>query len=319
MFKPLAVSLMLLAGVLATAAANAEQKYYGTQAYAPENLQQLSVPDRIRVIENEYGDQSNGRQIPDDQLEFYLDQIQSGWPFSRIKTDMATSLRNQGNNNSNWGPPSSGWNQRSLICSSVDRRYQECRTPFRGRARIVQQISDTRCIENNTWGQRQGMLWVTRGCRARFGEDPNNPWANDGNWGNGQRITCESRDGAYRECRTNFRGSARIFRQLSSSACIMGRDWGSRPGQIWVNNGCRAEFSDSYSGGGNTGNTGNYSVTCASDSGQYRSCAWNLNYGQPRLIQQLSSSACIQGRTWGYDPNRGLWVDQGCRARFGPR
>ncbi len=40
----------------------------------------------------EYADQSSGRRLPDDQLEFYLDQIDSGWTFSRIKQDIAESL-----------------------------------------------------------------------------------------------------------------------------------------------------------------------------------------------------------------------------------
>lgn len=33
------------------------------------------------------------------------------------------------------------------------------------------------------------------------------------------------------------------------------------------------------------------------------------------MTRQRSGSACTQGRTWGWD-NRGIWVDQGCRAEF---
>ena len=66
------------------------------KAYAPENLRELRVPERIRVLEKEYAEQSGGRQLPDDQLEFYLDQIESGWSFSRIKEDMARSLGHGG-------------------------------------------------------------------------------------------------------------------------------------------------------------------------------------------------------------------------------
>jgi len=317
MFRQILTAVLLLACLSAAPFSEVAAQRGDSKAYAPDDLSQLSVPDRIRVIENEYSDQSAQRQIPDDQLEFYLDQIQySRWTFSRIKSDIATSLRGNSGNGGDWQPPGSGWNQRTVICSSVDRRHVECQTPFRGRARIVQQLSDTRCLENNNWGQRRGMLWVNNGCRARFGEDTGGDWGNDGDWGNGQRITCESRDGNYRECRTNFRGTARLSRQLSSSSCTAGRDWGSRPGQIWVTNGCRAEFEDSYSGGGNSSN---YSVTCASENSRHRTCAWDRRYGTPKLIEQLSDKACIQGRNWGYDQSRGLWVDNGCRGRFGPR
>jgi hypothetical protein len=34
-----------------------------------------------------------------------------------------------------------------------------------------------------------------------------------------------------------------------------------------------------------------------------------------RIVQQLSSSICIQGQTWGFD-QRGVWVAQGCEAQF---
>ena len=78
-----------------------------TRAYAPENIGSLPVSDQIRVIEKEYREQSRGRQIPDDQLDFYLDQIKySRWTFSRIKNDIAVSLR--GNGNGNWNPPPGG-------------------------------------------------------------------------------------------------------------------------------------------------------------------------------------------------------------------
>jgi hypothetical protein len=34
-----------------------------------------------------------------------------------------------------------------------------------------------------------------------------------------------------------------------------------------------------------------------------------------QLLRTLSDSACIEGRTWGWDRN-GVWVDRGCRAEF---
>ena len=34
-----------------------------------------------------------------------------------------------------------------------------------------------------------------------------------------------------------------------------------------------------------------------------------------QLVRQLSSSPCVQGRSWGYGRN-GIWVAQGCRAEF---
>ncbi len=53
---------------------------------------------------------------------------------------------------------------------------------------------------------------------------------------------------------------------------------------------------------------------CASDDGRRHYCNADTR-GGVRLVQQRSGSACIQGRTWGYDRN-GIWVDRGCRAEF---
>jgi len=285
------------------------------KAYAPENMSNLSYPERVRVIEKEYYEQSGGRDIPDDQLEFYLDSIESGWTFSRIRNDIATSLG--GNNQGSWRPDNN-WSARSVICSSIDNRYKECYTPFRGRAVLTQQISNTQCREGRNWGQRREVIWVNGGCRARFSEVAGGGGWDDNNWGDARRVTCESRNNQYRECRTGFRGPAMLYRRLSNNSCEIGRDWGSRSGSVWVRNGCRAEFYDSYgSTGGNWGDS-NYSVTCSSLDGNYKTCAWDHRYGTPRLLQQLSRQSCVSGRTWGYD-SRGLWVSNGCRARFGTR
>lgn len=288
-----------------------------SKAYAPENMRNLSHPEQVRVIEKEYYEQSGGRSIPDDQLEFYLDSIESGWTFSRIKNDIATSL-----GGSQQGPwrPDNDWNARSVICSSISNRYQECRTPFRGRAVLAQQISNSRCVEGRNWGQRREVIWVNAGCRARFSEVSGSGGWDNNNGDDNRRVTCESNNNQYRECRTGFRGQAELSRRISKNRCDEGRDWGSRSGYVWVRNGCRAEFRDANESGNGNGNwgDGNYSVTCTSDGSNYKTCAWDHRYGTPRLIQQLSRKSCISGRTWGYD-SRGLWVSNGCRARFGQR
>lgn len=245
MFRILVVAMFSLA-LFAFAAPVGAQKAT-TRAYAPENLEPLSQRDRIRVISNEYADQSGGREIPDDQLDFYLDQVESGWQFSRIKQDIATSLR----------------------------RTSE--------------------YPGNGYGTGYGV-----------GE------------GRNRTIVCESQDKRPRECPNNFRGPASLTRNLSRAECVEGRSWGQRPGLIWVNQGCRGEFAEIH--GGDTwedSEYGRYSVTCASLDDRYTTCAWNGRYGVPRLVERFSRSDCIEGRTWGFR-NGALWVDGGCRARFGP-
>lgn len=246
--------VMLL--VLLLGAGMAHEAAAQSKAYAPDNLSGLNESDRVRVIQREYSDQSNGGRIPDDQLEFYLDQVRSGWRFSDIKNDISLSL---GGTGAGWRPPSRppvvGGGGRPIagevICESHRKRYTECRTPFRGPVELVRQFSDRGCKEGIDWGHRSGLIWVKDGCRAAFAE---------------------------------VRG---------------GRPGGGRPGGGWDND-------------------SNYTVTCTSDNGKYRTCAWTSRE-RPVLIEQISRGACIEGRTWGYDRRDGLWVDGGCRARFGTR
>lgn len=298
------LSAMLVVLGLLIAVPSPAQAQIQTKAYAPENLRTLSRQDQERVISLEYSEQSRGRRIPDDQLRFYLDQVnRSNWTFSRIKQDIATSL----GGGSGWNPgPSPGG---SVLCESKDNRRSTCNTGFRGRAALSQNLSKTRCIEGQNWGSGNGVVWVDGGCRARF--------VQGSSWGGGGTIRCESVDGRYRECSTGFRGNAVLTRKLSDARCTEGDTWGQRNGTVWVNRGCRAEFS---AGGGNwnPGGGSGYNVTCSSEDNRRRTCAWNSRYGRPVLIEQLSSSSCREGSTWGYMGNQ-IWVDRGCRGRFGSR
>jgi len=56
-------------------------------------------------------------------------------------------------------------------------------------------------------------------------------------------------------------------------------------------------------------------VECHSRNYQYAECQAPLK--APQLIHQISSSACIINRTWGFNPRtRYIWVAQGCAGVF---
>ncbi|HLM53511.1 MAG TPA: DUF3011 domain-containing protein, partial [Pseudoxanthomonas sp.] len=208
------------------------QAQFSAKAYAPEYLRELSYEDQARVIGLEYSEQSRGRRIPDDQLRFYLDQVnRSNWGFSRIKEDIATSLG--GGRPDGWsvgsGPlPDSGG---GVVCESNKNRYRECATGFRGRAVLIDNFSRTRCVEGDNWGSGNGSVWVDRGCKGRFG-----PARGDG-MGRGTSdsvVRCESRDNRRQVCDTGFRGRALVDRQLSNAPCVEGHTWGQDRGSVWV-------------------------------------------------------------------------------------
>ena len=312
--------------LLLACAAPAVQAQISSRAYAPENLSQLSSQDRSRVIAQEYADQSNGRRIPDDQLRFYLAQVNSGWNFSRIKQDIASSLNRGGGGSGGWnGGGNGGGNAGTVRCESQDKRERSCQTGWRS-ARLSRQLSGTTCEEGRTWGSRNGTVWVSGGCRAEFVEGRGNGgnWGGGGGGNTGGSIRCESQDNRERTCNTGWR-NATLVRQISGTACVEGQTWGVRNGAVWVNRGCRGEFAEARgNGNGNGGGWGggsgnsNYNVTCSSNDKRQQTCAWDARQGRPVLLQQLSGTACVEGRSWGYS-NSSLWVSGGCRARFGAR
>ena len=55
-------------------------------------------------------------------------------------------------------------------------------------------------------------------------------------------------------------------------------------------------------------------VRCESNDNRTIYCGVDTS-GGVSLVQQISRSSCIRGRTWGAD-GRGIWVAQGCRATF---
>lgn len=214
-----------------------------------------------------------------------------------------------------------------IRCESQNNRERVCNTGWRN-AQLVRQLSGSACDEGRTWGSRNGSIWVRNGCRAEFVE-ARGGWGggNGGGWGGnngrpGETIRCESQNNRERSCPVGWR-NARLVRQLSGSPCDEGRTWGVRNGAVWVSNGCRAEFAEARGwggggGGGWGGGNSNYSITCSSNNNRTQNCDWDERQGRPVLQQQLSGSACQEGRSWGYARGQ-VWVSNGCRARFGTR
>ena len=202
-----------------------------------------------------------------------------------------------------------------IRCESRDGRTQRCSTGGRD-ARLVRQLSSTPCVEGRSWGRDRDGVWVGMGCRADFALT-----GYQGGSGVGQRtFRCESQDGRYRMCNAESRGRARLVRQLSDTPCIEGRTWGANRAGVWVDRGCRAEFSAGRGWGGGDW-SGQYPgdgygqiVRCESNDDRTRRCDVGVQSGV-ELTRQLSTSQCVQGRTWGWDRG-GVWVSRGCRAEF---
>jgi hypothetical protein len=141
----------------------------------------------------------------------------------------------------------------AIECESRNYAYTRCDVPWRD-ARLVRQISETRCVRGQNWGIDRRGLWVDRGCGGRFvaaggghrrGDDYGGGWRPGPDWDHRFVVSCESQDYRYHFCAVDLGGGGRasIARQISSSACIEGRTWGWNRAGIWVNQGCAAEFT----------------------------------------------------------------------------
>src|SRR5882672_4601416 len=55
-------------------------------------------------------------------------------------------------------------------------------------------------------------------------------------------------------------------------------------------------------------------VVCASNAGERQVCTGNTSAGVA-LVKSTGASACLLGKTWGYD-DAGVWVADGCSGEF---
>lgn len=169
----------------------------------------------------------------------------------------------------NGGGYGGGYGGSDLIrCESDNNRSRTCALPTgnsrRYSVRLIRQMSDTPCIEGQTWGQSANGIWVTRGCRGEFVVEPRRrgdsgriwprgdqrppgddygPGPGQGNvGGDAQTLRCESDDQRTRRCDTRGARNVELIRQLSESPCVRGESWNWDRSGIWVSGGCRAEF-----------------------------------------------------------------------------
>ena len=63
--------------------------------------------------------------------------------------------------------PGSGYGQ-TVRCESQDNHQRRCNVAVGRGVDIVRQLSDTRCVQGQTWGWDRSGVWVTGGCRAEF-------------------------------------------------------------------------------------------------------------------------------------------------------
>ena len=142
-------------------------------------------------------------------------------------------------------------------------------------------------------------------------------------------LRCESNDMGRHSCLVNYQVSrAEMVRQISGSKCVKDSTWGWSSNALWVDRGCRADFTvygyvndaapqepdpEPITEYNDTRST--KPVQCESLDMKYHFCAAGGTVRSVRMVRQLSGSACTETQTWGWKSD-GVWVDKGCRAEF---
>ena len=211
------------------------------------------------------------------------------------------------------------WSQRTLPCSSEDGHRHYCNADTHNGVQMSRQRSGSVCTEGYSWGADGRGIWVDHGCRADFVvQNGSNP----GYGGTGRIVSCSSDDGGRHHCDAITQSGVEMVRQRSGSPCTEGYSWGADDRGIWVDHGCRADFSlpgvappnPIPDRGSNWNQSGGRTLTCSSEDGHRHYCNADSRAGV-QMVHQLSGSACTEGYSWGSD-DRGVWVDHGCRADF---
>lgn len=126
----------------------------------------------------------------------------------------------------------------AIDCRSDNGKYRECPIGPGHFGRLVREYSKNRCREDVTWGTRNGVIWVTDGCKAQFVRQR----GNSGGSNSERYVECRSRDGRYSECSVGRGYVGRLVRDESGGRCRRDSTWGTRNGVVWVTNGCSGRF-----------------------------------------------------------------------------
>jgi ketosteroid isomerase-like protein len=138
-------------------------------------------------------------------------------------------------------------------------------------------------------------------------------------------LRCESDDMGRHSCTAPYQVSrAEVLRQISGSQCLQGTTFGWTGNSIWVDRGCRAEFTV-YGFVGDAAieqpateyndRAVTQTLRCESNDEGYKFCAADGSVRRARMVRQVSGSPCTETKTWGWKSD-GVWVDKGCRAEF---
>lgn len=149
-----------------------------------------------------------------------------------------------------WGGGNGNGGTRTIRCESFNYREQYCRANLDRATVQVQRVLGGTCRQNDTWRWDRNGINVRNGCRADFrvteyGGGGSGWGGSGGSWeggGSGGRIvSCASQNYRYAQCYVGTINNVQIDR-VQGGRCVRNETWGVNSRNIWVDQGCRAQF-----------------------------------------------------------------------------
>jgi len=195
-----------------------------------------------------------------------------------------------------------------VVCESNGGR-STCKARPYSRITLVRQLSNQPCDEGGSWGYdpERGEVWVDQGCRGEFIVGVSKEGAKTETLD--AIVVCRSLDGKKTKCPADTSAGVQFFRSLGEGRCRFDKEWGYDRKQIWVKDGCSAEFAVR----GRPRPTIE-TISCESPDGTHAKCPADTKYGVA-LLREAGADPCMIGETWGFDDD-GVWVAKRCVALF---
>ena len=235
-----------------------------------------------------------------------------------------------------------GLQKTKLECKSENYRRSVCSVgaPI-AQLRLTKKKSSSPCTEGTSYGYSDESVWVDKGCAAQFevtyrvelaGQtDPGDdrPWwerlgSSDEEV---KQIRCSSENYGRNICTVEGKvRSVDLRRQRSHASCEEGVSYGYYDDFVWVDKGCEADFTVSFTpraGWGGPPNTdpaprrstGKVRFTCKSEDYSLGVCYLAGPIIDVRLRKTKSRASCVKNDSYGFR-NDVLWVNNGCEGDF---
>jgi Protein of unknown function (DUF3011) len=134
-------------------------------------------------------------------------------------------------------PAGNAVSAQTITCRSEAGARNYCKIETHGNVRLEKQRSTATCILGTNWGFDEHGIWVDKGCSADFAVGAEGKVL-------AHRLSCSSDDGMRKHCNVDTRWSkVELAKQIGSAPCTEGSTWGHDDQGIWVDHGCRAEFT----------------------------------------------------------------------------